>query len=166
MKFDAYLQDQTFPVEVQRNQSTIELRIDGKSFAGDGVEVSPGRYSILFDGKVFDVFVDAPKNGEYHVALREERVSLELADPRKLKSARHRHAEADGEIAISSPMPGKIVRLLVKEGESVKAGQGLIVVEAMKMQNELKSPRGGVVKSVNAREGKTVNAGEELLVIA
>lgn len=166
MIFEAYLNDHPMPIEIQENGSQVTLRMDGQCFEADLVQISPGRYSILFAGKVFDVFVDAPRNGEFHVALPDQRISLELVDPRKLKSLRHRHVDAAGEVAISSPMPGKVVKLLIQEGEAVKPGQGLIVIEAMKMQNELKSPREGKIKSVNATEGKTVNAGEELLVIA
>lgn len=165
MIFEAYFDDQVIPLEIQESGTRVTLQVHGIRHEADVVVVSPGRYSILFEGKVFDVYVDAPQNGTFQVALPNQHVSLELTDPRKLKSLRHRHADHSGEVAISSPMPGKVVRLLVTEGQAVDSAQGLIVVEAMKMQNELKAPREGRVKSINAHEGKTVNAGEELLVI-
>ncbi len=164
--FEAYWENQSQMIEVQESGSQVTLRVNGELYVGDLIAVGPGRYSILFGGRVFDVFVDSVRNGEFQVALQGRRFSLELADPRKLKSLRHRHADAGGDVAIVSPMPGKIVRLLVKEGEKVELGQGLVVVEAMKMQNELRAPRSGVVKSVNVHEGRTVSGGEELMVIS
>ncbi len=166
LKFEAYFDDQSFPVEIQESGSRIELRINEERYEADVIGVSLGRYSIVLGGKVFDVHVDAPRSGEFQVSLRDRRITLELVDPRKLKSLRHRHADSGGDLSISSPMPGKVVRLLVAEGQTVEPGQGVIVVEAMKMQNELKAPRSGTIKSLNAHEGKTVNAGEELMVIA
>lgn len=166
MKFEAYLDDQLTPLEVTETGSRVTVKAQGKSFEADVISIFPGQYSILFAGKVFDVHVENLREGEFQVVFRDHRVSLELLDPRKIKSLRHRHADSQGEVAVSSPMPGKLVRRLVREGQTVEQGQGLLVIEAMKMQNEIKSPKSGVVKSVNTQEGKTVNAGEELLVIA
>jgi len=166
VKFEACLDNQSLPVEIQESGSHVVFRIDGESYEGDVIAVTPGRYSILFRGKVFDVYVETLREGECQVALRDQRISLALADPRKLKSLRSRHVDSGGEISISSPMPGKVVRLLVAEGQAVDQGQGIIVIEAMKMQNEVKAPRSGTIKSLNAHEGKTVTAGEELMVIA
>lgn len=166
MKFEARLDNQSLPLEINQLGPRVELQIQGEHYEADVIDVSPGRYSIVWGGKVFDVHVDALRNGEFHVSLRDRRIAVELIDPRKLKSLRQRHADSSGEVSISSPMPGKIVRLLVAEGQAVEPGQGVVVVEAMKMQNELKAPRSGTIKSLNAHEGKTVNAGEELMVIA
>jgi biotin carboxyl carrier protein len=166
VRFEAYLDNQSLPIEIHQSGPLVELEVQGEHFEADVIDVSPGRYSIVWRGKVFDVHVDALPSGEFHVSLRDRRITLELVDPRKLKSLRHRHADTGGEASISSPMPGKVVRLLVAEGQSVEPGQGVVVVEAMKMQNEIKAPRSGTIKSLNAHEGKTVNAGEELMVIA
>ncbi|MDD5541589.1 MAG: hypothetical protein PHX83_00265 [Acidobacteriia bacterium] len=165
MKFEAYFGEQLFPVEVKEDGERVFLQVESVVYESQAVELAPGRYSIVHDRKVYDVVVEASNDGQFQVQWRDRRISLELLDPRKLKSMRHRHAESDGEVAVCSPMPGKIVRLLVSEEEHVERGQGLIVVEAMKMQNELKAPREGILKSIKVAEGKTVNAGEELMVI-
>jgi len=81
---------------------------------------------------------------------------------RSTHSASTQHA---GAAEIVSPMPGKIVRVLVEVGTQVETGTGIVVVEAMKMQNEMKSPKAGVVVSINAETGATVNAGDVLAVI-
>ena len=74
-------------------------------------------------------------------------------------------AEAAGPMALSAPMPGKVVRILIAQGEAVRKGQGLVVVEAMKMQNELPSPKSGRVRAVRVAEGQAVNAGEPLVLV-
>jgi biotin carboxyl carrier protein len=92
------------------------------------------------------------------------RFEIEVRDPRRW--IRRSAAGAGGGLeAVSAPMPGKVVRVLVSAGDSVTAGQGLVVVEAMKMQNEMKASRAGRVSAITAREGATVNAGEVLVTI-
>jgi biotin carboxyl carrier protein len=92
--------------------------------------------------------------------------SAEVIDPRAWSGRRHGGVEAEGRQQITAPMPGKVVRLLVKTGDHVEAGQGLLVVEAMKMQNEIRSPKSGTVEKVFASEGQAVNAGEALCIIS
>jgi biotin carboxyl carrier protein len=88
-----------------------------------------------------------------------------IIDPKRLRSGQSSAVHHTGAAEIVSPMPGKIVRILVAEGANVAAGAGIIVVEAMKMQNEMKAPKAGVVVSINAAEGATVSAGDVLAVI-
>jgi biotin carboxyl carrier protein len=91
-----------------------------------------------------------------------EEFTAEVIDPRAWSGRRHTAVEAEGRQQIVAPMPGKVVRLLVKAGDAVEAGQGLLVMEAMKMQNEIRSPKSGVVERLLATEGQAVNAGEVL----
>ena len=90
----------------------------------------------------------------------------EVIDPRSWRGRRHGGTEAEGRQQIVAPMPGKIVRVLVKAGDRVQAAQGLLVVEAMKMQNEIRSPKSGTIERVLVTEGQAVNAGEVLCVVA
>jgi biotin carboxyl carrier protein len=85
-----------------------------------------------------------------------------VRDPRTWRGRRHSALEAEGRQQIVAPMPGKVIRLLVKVGDEVEAGQGLVVVEAMKMQNEIRSPKKGKVERLQAKEGQPVNAGDVL----
>jgi biotin carboxyl carrier protein len=100
-------------------------------------------------------------DGSLQLQTSREELVAEVFDPRAWRG-RHSAAEAEGRQQIVAPMPGKIVRVLVREGELVEAGQGLLVVEAMKMQNEIRSPKSGTVERVLAQEGQPVNAGEIL----
>ena len=123
----------------------------------------PGVYSILLDGRSYDVFVEDTPAGLV-VTIEGYRFALDVRDPRRW-SRKTAGAGSDTVQSILSPMPGKVIRVLVAPGDPVVPGQGIVVVEAMKMQNELKSNRTGRVVSVPAKEGATVTAGELLATI-
>jgi biotin carboxyl carrier protein len=133
----------------------------------DAVHLRTGSLSLLADGRSARCDVEADAEGRFRVLLGEETHAFELLDDRK-----HRLHKAGGTFSlegpqrIDAPMPGKIVRVLVKEGDAVEEGQGLVVVEAMKMENELKSPKAGVVRELHAREGQPVEAGTKLVVVS
>jgi biotin carboxyl carrier protein len=122
-------------------------------------EVEPGLYTILRNGRSLQARVTKDQ-----VEIGGRTLNVEVRDPRE-RSRKGAGAGASGRQNILAPMPGKVIRVLVGNGEAVEAGQGLIVVEAMKMQNEMKSPKAGTVVQVNATEGATVAVGETLLII-
>lgn len=128
-----------------------------------GVQVEPGVYSILVDGKSFEVRV-LPAEAGWNVHINGVRYAVEVRDPRN-SSRRSRAARGTGRQNITAPMPGKVIRVLVHEGAEVEAGQGLVVVEAMKMQNEMKASRPGRVVEIRVRDGDTVGSGETLVVL-
>jgi biotin carboxyl carrier protein len=123
-------------------------------------ETEPGLYSVLVEGRSYEVIVLQP--GE--VSINGRTLTIEVFDPRALRGRRDGDTN-DGPQNIAASMPGKVIRVLVAAGDSVAAGQGLIVVEAMKMQNEMKSPKAGRVVEVRTSAGATVAAGEVLVVI-
>jgi biotin carboxyl carrier protein len=153
---------------LQRDDGSERFILDGEPFAASVSQITPGRFSIVLDGASLDVRVmpvDAVEGGtQYLVHVEEEEFIIDVADPRKWRRGGGA-AQLEGAQRITAPMPGKVVRVLVSEGQAVEAGQGLIVVEAMKMQNEIKSPKAGSVGKVSAAEGQTVAAGQPLLVI-
>jgi biotin carboxyl carrier protein len=123
-----------------------------------------GVLSLLIDGKSYEIRRD--KQGEQsEIHVGEEKFLVDVRDPRSLRARRGAGAAADGPKKIIAPMPGKVIRILAPEGTQVEAGQGVLVIEAMKMQNELKSPKSGVVKKVMAMEGATVNPGDALAIV-
>jgi len=125
----------------------------------DPVEVEPGLWSVIDGTRVFEVRV-----GGGEVLVNGRTVEADVEDPREWvrKSAA---GVAGGPVHIRATMPGKVVRVLAEVGDSVVGGQGVVVVEAMKMQNELKSPRDGRVTHIAAREHATVEAGAVLVTI-
>ena len=132
--------------------------LDFDSSAADAREVEPGVYSILIEGRSYEVKLEPGPEG-YYADVDGLRYTIQVRDPRRL--ARDRGVvTAAGRQKIASPMPGKVVRVLVRAGEEVAAGQGLLVVEAMKMQNEIRSPKAGRVVSLTVAEGAAVSGGE------
>jgi biotin carboxyl carrier protein len=153
--------------EVVVNGRTARIEIDGQRFRYETLEgdfvvtpLRPGIFSVLLKGRSYRVVLGSP--GEVFVNGRA--LAIEVFDSRDLRTgsgARTKHGRQE----IAAPMPGKIVRVLVSAGETVEEGQGLVVVEAMKMQNEMKSPKTGRVAEVRTRADSTVAAGDVLVVI-
>jgi len=144
--------------ELEVNESS--LRYADVECTFDLVETETGVYTVLIEGRSYEAVVLAPGQ----ISVNGVPFEVEVFDPRSLRGRRGA-ASNDGPQSIAAPMPGKIVRVLVAAGDEVTAGQGLVVVEAMKMQNEMKSPRAGRVAEVKTAAGATVTAGEILLVI-
>jgi len=163
VKYEVFLDGAKRVVELVEAGGRYEISIDGKKLDADAVEVAPNTYSILLEGESHQIRVAPRPDGTLtlHTGLAEYRA--EVADPRSWRGRRHGALEAEGRQPVAAPMPGKVVRMLVAEGDRVEAGQGLVVVEAMKMQNEIRSPKSGKVEKLLAREGQPVNAGEVLL---
>ena len=148
---------------VDFNLSKREAAIEGRRIDVDAAEISPGVYSVLIGGRSFEVTVEQSGDGWLlQTAGREFR--LEIIDPRSWRRARGGSIELEGRQEVTAPMPGKIVRVLAAPGQKVEAGQGLLVIEAMKMQNEIRSPKSGTLGRL-AQEGQTVKAGEVLAIV-
>jgi biotin carboxyl carrier protein len=147
-------------VELNGNADCWSMRLDGISIQADAVEISPNIFSILHGGESHEVRVTPSPNGKLTIEIGSHAFTAEIVDPRAWRGRRHGAIEAAGRQQVVAPMPGKVVRVLVQAGDAVGAGQGLVVIEAMKMQNEICSPKGGSVKRVLAKEGQLINAGE------
>jgi biotin carboxyl carrier protein len=158
--------EKTRVIELKRDASGWRVTLDGGPMAVDAVEISPNTLSILLESQSFEISVTPSLDGKLKLQTGSHEFTAEVIDPRAWSGRRHGAVEAEGRQQILAPMPGKVVRLLVKAGDHVEAGQGLLVVEAMKMQNEIRSPKSGIIERVLAKEGQPVNAGEILCIVA
>lgn len=166
MKYHLSIQGREHTLEVKQGNPLV-CALDGNSFSAEVAEVQPGVYSLLIGDRSFAARVDpdsGPGSGECTVQVDGALYRVSLVDPRRRRRGGSQLAIA-GEQIVKAPMPGKVIRLLVSEGEAVEAGQGLFVVEAMKMQNEVKSPKSGSIRKVTAQVGQAVNAGETLVIV-
>ena len=146
----------------------LQFFFDGERGDADWVEISPGVYSFLIGERSCEIHVAAHPGdlrahaANYDVTVGARRYHLEVCDPR-----RRRHSAPDGlhegPQEILAPMPGRIVKILVTENQEVGQGEGLLVIEAMKMQNELRAPRAGRVDRIYVKEGVGVETGFKLL---
>ena len=166
MKYEVRISGQTRIVELERNGNGWKATLDGQSGPADVVEIAPSTFSVLIGGQSHEVCVASYPGGKLILQTGRFEFGAEVQDPRSWSGRRHGGAMAEGRQQIVAPMPGKVVRVLVKAGDEVGAGQGLLVVEAMKMQNEIRSPKSGTIERVTAEEGQAVNAGEVLCVVA
>ncbi|SRR5215203_156741 len=161
MKLQAELNNEKHNIEITREGEMIFARVDDRQYELEASEVESNVYLFKYDNRIFEIYV-AP-NGI--VNLGNHQLEISITDPKRLRSSNAAGASADGIAEIKTAMPGKLVRVLVEEGALVKQGESVLVVEAMKMQNEMKSPKDGVVKEIRFAEGATVNAGDILAVI-
>jgi biotin carboxyl carrier protein len=158
--------EETRVIELERDAGGWRVTVDGRPVAVDAAEIAPNIFSILFEGQSFEISVTPSPGGKLKLQAGAQEFNAEVIDARAWSGRRHGHVEAEGRQQIVAPMPGKVVRLLVQAGDHVEAGQGLLVVEAMKMQNEIRSPKSGAVERILVKEGQLVNAGEVMCVVA
>ena len=163
MKYEVLLDGKTRVVELAREDGGWKITLDGNLLDASAVEVAPNTFSVLLNGRSHQVRVAPRSDGSLTLHTDVGEYRAEVTDPRSWRGRRHGALEAEGRQQIAAPMPGKVVRLLVQQGDTVEAGQGLMVVEAMKMQNEIRSPKSGKIVKLCAAEGQAVNAGEVLL---
>lgn len=166
MKFEVLLEGAggktTREVELEREGDAYRIRVEGKTVEADAVRINANTISILLHGQSFEVHLAPTLDGKLKLQSGPHEFVAEVTDPREWRGRKHKVLEAVGRQQIVAPMPGKVIRLLAKAGDAVEAGQGLAVIEAMKMQNEIKSPKSGVVERFIVKEGQNVSAGEVL----
>ena len=153
--------NKTYRVELQREGEAWKCRLDGRELPLDVTSAEDGVLSLLIGGRSYEVKQEIT-GGETNIVVGQERFSVALSDPRSLRSRRRAGGAEQGVRKITAPMPGKVVRLLAAEGSTVQAGQSVMVIEAMKMQNELKAPKDGVLRKIKVQEGAAVEAGQAL----
>jgi biotin carboxyl carrier protein len=165
MKFEVQIDSRACTVELTRSADRWQISLDGKAVDADAIEIAPNIFSILLNGKSHEIRITPTPARPLTLQTAHHEFTAEVIDPRAWRGRRQGALEAEGRQQILAPMPGKIVRVLIQLGEKVEAGQGLLVVEAMKMQNEIRSPKSGTVERL-VKEGQPVNAGEVLCVVA
>ncbi len=165
MKYEVIINGASHQVEINKNNVGWLCKVNDATLEVDSAFTARDIVSILLGGKAYEVKRERSYDGATHMIVGSARYSAEVRDPRSLKTRRADAGSEKGPAKITAPMPGKVVRIIATEGSEIEAGHGVIVVEAMKMQNELKSPKKGVIKKVLVAEGTTVNAGDPLVVI-
>ncbi len=163
MTYDVTIEEKHYRLELNHFESRWECRLDGRAIEIDAVLARRDVLSIIMNGKAYEVKRERTPT-DMHLWVGSSRYAAQVRDPRSLRS-RARADDGRGPRKLIAPMPGKIVRVLVQENAQVDAGQGLLVVEAMKMQNEIKSPKKGVIRKLVAAAGASVSAGDVLAVV-
>jgi biotin carboxyl carrier protein len=165
MIYDINIDGKSYRLELERGEKGWRCRLDGREVEMDAVLTRPDVLSVIIEGKAYEIKRERTAV-DLHYWVGPVRYAAEVRDPRSLRSRKAAGADDAGPRKLIAPMPGKVVRLLVAEKDEVEAGQGIMVVEAMKMQNEIKSPKKGTVQKIVVMEGASVNPADVLAIIA
>ena len=166
MIYDVTIDGTTFRLDLNLDRATGRWRclVDGRKVELDAVLPLPDVLSTLIEGKAWQVRRERLASS-LQIWVGDQSYAAEVSDPRSLRNRKARGDAGKGPRHLVAPMPGKVVRFLVEENAAVEAGQGVVVVEAMKMQNEIKSPKKGIVLKLSVSEGAAVNAGDVLAIV-
>jgi biotin carboxyl carrier protein len=163
MTYEVAIDGKTYRLELHQAEGRWSCRVDGREMEVDAVLARPDVLSLRIGNKAYEVKCERV-GSDIHVWVGSVRYAAEVRDPRSLRS-RARAIDDHGPRKLTAPMPGKVVRILLREGAEVQAGDGVMVVEAMKMQNEVKSPKKGAIQKIVVSEGAAVNAGDVLAIV-
>ncbi|MCK5058297.1 MAG: biotin/lipoyl-binding protein [Candidatus Aminicenantes bacterium] len=166
MKYTAILNDKEREVEITRQgPHQFHVIVDGQPHEVDARHCSSGWFSILIDNTSHDIYFTLDKEN-VELNFRSQNFNIKVLDERKMRMRRIRSdLDISGTEIIKTSMPGKVVKVLVKEGETVKSGAGIIIIEAMKMENEIQCRNSGVVKTIHVAAGQTVESDAALIEI-
>ena len=164
MKLKAIVGEREEDLLLKIEEGHVSAEIGDRVYSLDVREIEPGCYLFFLNTNVHECRVSASK-GTFDVGIRGRNHHVTIVDPKRLRSGQNSDRHHHGAVEILAPMPGKVVRVQTEAGATVEKGTGVVVVEAMKMQNEMKSPRAGVVVSIKVKPGDTVNAGDVLAVV-
>lgn len=165
MKLELEIEGQVIEAEFAATDGNAQLTLGEQTHTAEISQPEPGFYVVQLNNRVYRCALDKQPTGETEIVVNGTRIPVKVRDKKRLRGNAGAGAAAGGKATLISPMPGKIVRVLVSVGDEVAANQGVLVVEAMKMQNEVQSPKAGKVTEIRVTEGQTVNAGEKLAVI-
>jgi len=166
MSYVATIDEREVAISIEElGGSNYKVTIDGVEHVVDAQLITGNLWSVLYGNESFEVDVTRLPAEEFEVLINGDCHKFTLMNEQRRAMIRAGGKGSAGKAMLTSPMPGKVVKLLVTEGQEVEAGQGVIVVEAMKMENELKSALAGKVKEIFVREGEVVEAGAKLLLV-
>lgn len=163
MTYEISIDGKNHRLDLDHAEGRWNCRLDGREVEVDAVLARPNVLSLRIGNKAYEVKCERV-GSDLHIWVGSVRYAAEVRDPRSLRG-RVRATDDHGPKKLTAPMPGKVVRILVSEGAEIEAGAGILVVEAMKMQNEVKSPKKGTVQKITVREGTAVNAGDVLAIV-
>jgi len=164
MKYIAQVDGITYEIEITPDGA---ITVDGEPVEADLLQVDPlGLHSLLMNHQSYELVVEEQQRG-YRVTLGSHTFTVNVADERQLRmeSSRAQVSAGDGELPIAAPIPGLVVKVLVEEGQVVGINDPLVILEAMKMENEIRAPREGVIKNISVAIGQSVEGNATLMVL-
>jgi len=163
MKYEAEIDGIHKRIEIEQKNGLVQATVDDRDYELTVVQPEAGVYLLFLGASVYEARVCGLQEDSFHVEVGSRAFSARFID-RKHRRSGGDSAQA-GHQFLTAPMPGKVIRVLVSRGDQVKAGQGVMIVEAMKMQNEVKSPKAGQISEIKVSEGDTVTANQVLAIV-
>jgi biotin carboxyl carrier protein len=164
MKYEIEIDNKILQIELEQSADKIKAVIDGKPYEATLVRPEQNVYTLIIDNRVYELTIDQGKiEGEFTVRFAGRALQMRIIDRKHQK--RGQKSLVTGAQSIPAPMPGRVIQVMKSPGDSVTAGESLMVVEAMKMQNDIGSPKTGTVVEIKVKPGQTVAAGEVLAVV-
>jgi biotin carboxyl carrier protein len=168
MVYEVIVSGKVHRLELEKEAGGWNCRLDGKRVQIDAVIPRRDVLSLLIEQQTYEVKREIKREqtgNDPYLWVGGEGFAVEVRDPRSSVRSRQKASDEKGPRKVVAPMPGRIVRVLVAENSEIEAGQGMVVIEAMKMQNEIKSPKKGIVRKISATPGAAVNLGDVLAVV-
>lgn len=165
MKLELEINGRIVAAEFTAANGAAQLKVGEQTHEASVSQPEPEFFVVQLNNRVFRCALEKSPSGETEVIVNSQRIPITVRDKKHLRGLAGGGAGATGKVSLISPMPGKIVRVMLSAGDEVAANQGVLIVEAMKMQNEVLSPKAGKIAEIRVTEGQTVNAGETLAVI-
>ncbi|MEK6303680.1 MAG: biotin/lipoyl-containing protein [Acidobacteriota bacterium] len=162
MKYEAEIDGHQISLEVEQRNGRVVAAAGQRSYDMEVTSPEPGVYLMFLGDQVFEARVWSADTNSLRVAVGGRLFTASIIDRKHRRTVEHR---PEGPQQITAPMPGKVVRVLLRPGDEVAAGQGVIVVEAMKMQNEIKSTKAGRILEIRVAEGESVNNKQVLAIV-
>lgn len=162
MELEFNIENKPHKLQLEFKDGRYKVNLDDHEYAVDSSVISDNCLSLLVDGRAFTVYF-AEANGKQYVSIGGEQFCIEEAQSEVSMASGGDATAVDEAPVAASPMPGKVVKILVEEGDQVERGQGLVIVEAMKMENEIKSPVKGKVEKINFKPGDLVDAAQPII---
>jgi biotin carboxyl carrier protein len=164
MLYNVNIDGTEYRLDLGRAAGGWHCRVNGRELRMDAVRAQPEVLSVLIDGRAYEIRREQAVDGT-RIWVGDRPYTAEVRDSRSPRGRRLHADVSKGAKQLVAPMPGKVIRLLLRENSPVEAGQGVVVVEAMKMQNEIRSPKKGTLRKLAVVEGAAVNAGDVLAVV-
>lgn len=162
MAYIVKIDDKEFKCDIEKSGNSYVVSLNGKNIQVEVVDIDKETLTLIINNRPYQIHIGKDNK----IAVDRDEYTFEVVDE---KIARVLKAGADAvhkkETIITAPMPGLVIEVEVSEGDAVKKGQGLVIIEAMKMQNEFKAPRDGVIKKIFVQKGQTVNSKDKLIII-
>jgi biotin carboxyl carrier protein len=165
MKLALEIKGRTIDIDFRRADGRAEFAHDGQRREAEVSEPEPGLYVITIGARIYRCTIDRGSGGTAEIIVNGRRIPVEISDPKRARGRAGAVGGASGRVVLTAPMAGKVVRVICAVDDEVAAEAGVLVVEAMKMQNEVQSPKSGRVVEIRVSEGQTVNAGDVLAII-